>query len=278
MCEPRPTEAPVRPAGRRALAGGAALLLWAAAAAAADYPCLVEPYMVVDLSPAVEGVLASVDVRKGDAVAAGDAVARLESGIEEALVEQARARMDMHSAIMAREVSLARNIEKHERAVKLSSQKFVSPDELEELKSAVDLARLELETERDNQRLAEIELKRTEAQLEQRVIRSPVDGVVVQRYLNPGEFAQAQPIVRVAQLDPLNVEAVLPGEAYGTVVAGMPARVRLHGAGERVIDAVVTIVEQVIDAASGTFGVRVELPNPDLAIPAGLECTLEVGS
>lgn len=238
---------------------------------------MVEPHMVVDLSTAVEGVLERVDVRKGDAVGAGDVVARLESGIEEALVEQARARVAMRSAVLAREVSLARNIEKHERAVKLSSQKFVSPDELEELKSAVDLARLELETERDNQRLAEIELKRTEAQLEQRVIRSPIDGVVVRRYLNPGEFAQAQPIVRIAQLDPLNVEAVLPGDAYGSVAVGMHARMRLHGAGDRSIDAKVTIVEQVIDAASGTFGVRVEVSNPDHGIPAGLECTLELG-
>ena len=252
------------------------LLAISGPATAAEYPCLVEPHMVVDLSTAVEGVLASVDVQKGDAVSAGDAVARLESRIEEALVEQARARVAMRSAIMAREVSLARNTDKHERAVKLSSQKFVSPDELDELKSAVDLSRLELETERDNQRLAEIELKRFEAQLEQRVIRSPMDGVVVQRYLNPGEFAQAQPIVRVAQLDPLNVEAVLPGADYGSVQAGQPARVRLHGAGEPVIEAEVTIVERVIDAASGTFGVRVELPNPTLAIPAGLECTLEL--
>jgi len=269
---------PMCSAGGRAGAGSAALLLLIAGTGlAADYPCLVEPHMVVDLSTAVEGVLERVDVSKGDAVHAGEAVARLESGVEEALVEQARARVGMHSAVLAREVSLQRNIEKHERAVKLSSQKFVSPDELDELRSAVDLARLELETERDNERLAEIELKRTEAQLEQRVIRSPVDGVVVERYLNPGEFAQAQPIVRIAQLDPLNVEAVLPGDVYGSVVVGMPAIVHLHGAGDRAIEAEVTIVEQVIDAASGTFGVRVEVANSDHAVPAGLECTLELG-
>ncbi len=34
----------------------------------------------------------------------------------------------------------------------------------------------------------------------------------------------------------------------------------------------VVIVDQVIDAASGTFGVRVELPNPKLELPAGLKC------
>jgi len=178
----------------------------------------------------------------------------------------------------AREVSLARYSEKYERAVKLSSQKFVSPDELDELKSAVDLGRLDLVTEQENKRMAEIELARARAQLEQRMIRSPIDGVVVQRYLNPGEFAQAQPIVRIAELDPLNVEAVLPGDDYGSVRVGMDARVQLLGPQQRTIEAKVTIVEKVIDAASGTFGVRVELTNPDYAIPAGLECTVIFGS
>ncbi len=255
---------------------GALLALVPAALPAAGYPCLVEPHVVVELSTAVEGVLDSVEVQKGDFVQAGEVVARLESAIEQAMVAQAEARADMRSTVRAREVSLARNQEKHERAVKLSSQKFVSPDELDELASAVELARLELEAEREQQRLAELELARSRALLEQRVLRSPIDGVVVRRFLNPGEFAQAQPILRIAQLDPLNVEAVLPGAVHGQVTAGMPARVLLHGAQGQVIDAEVTIVEQVIDAASGTFGVRVEVANPDHGIPAGLECTLEL--
>ncbi len=37
----------------------------------------------------------------------------------------------------------------------------------------------------------------------------------------------------------------------------------------------VTVVDRVVDAASGTFGVRLELPNPDYAIPAGLKCRVE---
>ena len=233
-----------------------------------SFPCLVEPHTVVDVSTAVEGVLDTVEVRKGDLVDEGDVVARLDSEVEQATVAQARARAAM------REVSLARNREKYERAVKLSSQKFVSPDELDELESAVDLARLELEAERENRKLAEIEVTRAEAMLEQRVIRSPVTGVVVDRFLNPGEFAQAQPIVRLAQLDPLNVEGVLPGHLHGGVHPGMSVDVVLPEPFAGTLTAPVTIVEKVIDAASGTFGVRIEVANPDYRIPAGLECSL----
>jgi multidrug efflux pump subunit AcrA (membrane-fusion protein) len=96
--------------------------------------------------------------------------------------------------------------------------------------------------------------------------------VVVERYLDGGEFAQAQPIVRLAQLDPLNVEAVLPGDRYGSVHAGTVAQVVLSEPFHETLEARVTMVEKLIDAASGTFGVRIELANPDYRIPAGLEC------
>ncbi|MES9906673.1 MAG: efflux RND transporter periplasmic adaptor subunit [Sedimenticola sp.] len=250
------------------------LVLSPALVYADGYPCLVEPHMEVNLSTAVEGVLASVTVSKGDKVEKGAVVAMLESDIERLFVEQAQARAEATSIIDAREVSLAASSKRYERVAKLSKQKFVSPDELDELKSAVDISRLELKTEKENNRLARIELKRARAELAQRTIRSPLNGVVVERYLNPGEFAQAQPIVRIAELNPLNVEAVLPGDDYGKVQVGMLASVHLLGAYRRTIEADVTIVEKVIDAASGTFGVRVEITNEDYKIPAGLECTL----
>jgi membrane fusion protein (multidrug efflux system) len=37
-------------------------------------------------------------------------------------------------------------------------------------------------------------------------------------------------------------------------------------------EGVVSVVDRVIDAASGTFGVRLELPNPNYELPAGLRC------
>ncbi len=262
----------VSPHAARLLALGCVMVF--GTARAAEYPCLIEPHVVADLSTAVEGVLAAVNVKKGDIVGKGDVVAVLESGVEEATVEHAQARANMTSPIKAREVTLERNEEKYKRAVKLSSQKFASADELNELKSAVDLARLDLETERENQLLAKIELKREAALLDRRQIRSPISGVVVERHLNPGEFAQAQPIVRIAQLDPLNVEAVLPGALYGSVREGMDADVSIPAPLGLTLHAKVTIVEKVIEAASGTFGVRIELPNPDYSIPAGLECTV----
>ena len=251
------------------------LLLNTGIGRSAGFPCLIEPFVVVDASTAIEGVLASVDVRKGDRIERGQVLATLRSDIEQAMVKHAEARVGMMSQIRAREVSHKRHRAKYRRALKLSTNNFLSADELDELESAVDLAFHELEAAKENKRLAEIELSRIQAQLDEHYIRSPIDGVVVERFLNPGEFAQAKPLVRIAQLDPLNVEAILPARVYGTVAEGQLARVTIPVPLDRVIDAPVVIVEKVIDAASGTFGVRVELPNPDYALPSGLECTVE---
>lgn len=148
----------------------------------------------------------------------------------------------------------------------------MSPDEIEELRSDVNLAELQVQAETENEAYAELELERVQALYYQRFIRSPVNGVVVERLLTAGEFAQAQPILTLAQVDPLNVEVVLSSDMYGKVKEGMTAQIRPEEPLGGTYTAIVKVVERVIDAGSGTFGVRIELPNPGNALPAGLEC------
>jgi hypothetical protein len=68
------------------------------------------------------------------------------------------------------------------------------------------------------------------------------------------------------------VEVIVPAQMFGKISPGMTATVvpELLAYGEQT--ATVTVVDKVIDAASSTFGVRLELPNPDQQIPSGLKC------
>jgi len=74
------------------------------------------------------------------------------------------------------------------------------------------------------------------------------------------------------QIDPLRVETILPAARFGTIQVGQKATVIPEVPGDQLHVASVTLVERVIDPASGTFGVSLELPNPDLSIPSGLNC------
>ena len=69
-------------------------------------------------------------------------------------------------------------------------------------------------------------------------------------------------------------EAFVPAALHGQVRAGMAAQVVPELPGAQPVAARVAVVDPVMDAASGTFGVRLALPNPDNVLPAGVRCAV----
>src|SRR5205823_8795245 len=99
--------------------------------------------------------------------------------------------------------------------------------------------------------------------------------VVVEVLLKPGEFGAItfkDPIMKLAEIDPLHVEVVLPVSMYGKVRPGQRAAVMPEMPVGGRYETTVKVVDRVVDAASGTFGVRLELANGKRAIPAGVRC------
>ena len=141
---------------------------------------------------------------------------------------------------------------------------------VERASGAVQHAQAEL----SNRRLADLELQRTSADVALRTIKSPINGVVVERFMHPGEFPKQEKILKLAQIDPLRVEVYAPVSMLGKVAVGSTAYVKPEPPLTGEYPAKVTVVDRVVDAASGTFGVRLELPNQSLKLPAGLKCTV----
>ena len=133
------------------------------------------------------------------------------------------------------------------------------------------------QAELTNRRLADLELQRTMAEVALRTIKSPVNGVVVERFMNPGEFPKQEKILKIAQIDPLRVEIYAPVAMLGKIAVGMTAYVKPEPPLTGEYAAKVTVVDRVVDAASGTFGVRLELPNHELKLPAGMKCSVRFG-
>ena len=122
----------------------------------------------------------------------------------------------------------------------------------------------------------QIEREQAAHQLELRSIRSPVDGVIVEILLVPGESVEdrAREIMTIAEVDPLNVEVILTANLFGSVRVGMPADVTPLMPNGKVRRAEVTVVDRTIDAASDTFGVQLQLDNKGFAIPGGIRCEI----
>ena len=144
---------------------------------------------------------------------------------------------------------------------------------VERAQGAVQHAQAEL----TNRRLADLELQRTMAEVALRTIKSPVNGVVVERFMHPGEFPKQEKILKIAQIDPLRIEAYAPVTMFGKIAVGMVAHVKPESPLTGEYTAKVMVVDRVVDAASGTFGVRMELPNSELKLPAGLKCSVRFG-
>jgi RND family efflux transporter MFP subunit len=237
-----------------------------------EFECLIEPNMMIEVSSPVDGVIDSIAVDKADVIEAGQVLAQLEASVQRAQVEQARARAAMDGEIRAAEENVNFTRRKLKRINDLYSSQAVAPQQKDEAETEARLASMELRKAKEDKRLAELELQKAIEALNQRTIRSPIEGVVVQRFLSPGESVKDKPIVSIAQIDPLRVEVILPAKAFGSIQEGMQAEIRPETSAGREYPAIVTIVDKVIDAASGTFGVRLELPNPEYALPGGLNC------
>ena len=241
--------------------------------AASDFTCLMEPKMVLKLGTSVPGLIGEVLVERGAIVKKGDVLARLDSGVEIATVALARARAADYTTVQSNRTKLEFQRRKSERAAQLRRNDNIAFSAADEAETAAKVAEGELRSAEINLQLAQLELARADEVLKQRTIRSPIDGVIVERTLGPGEYAFDQShLLTIAQINPLNVEVFVPLSQFGKVHHGMPAEVYPEDPIGGKYAAVVTVVDQVFDAASGTIGIRLELPNPEYALPAGLRC------
>lgn len=245
------------------------------AGAAASLGCLIEPDKVAEVGSPLVGVIEALHVERGDRVAKGQAIAVLRADIERAQVSVAQSRAEAEADIQAAQASVDFNRQRAVRAEDLFQKKFISQQALDQARTEADLADQKLAQAREQRRLSQRELSLASAQLAQRTIRSPIDGVIAERYLSPGERIEDKPLVRVARVDPLKVQVVVPSASYGRIAVGENAVVmpELPDTGPR--QARVSLVDKVIDGASNTFRVYLELPNPDLRLPAGLRCKVD---
>ncbi|HTF96996.1 MAG TPA: efflux RND transporter periplasmic adaptor subunit [Cellvibrio sp.] len=239
----------------------------------AQLNCRIEPSITVEMSSAVEGVISEVLVDKNDVVKKGDVVARLDAGLESATAELRRVQSELTSDVQAQQLALEFSERALTRVKDLYDKKAASFSELDKLKTEHAIAKQQLQQALDRKRQAELEHKRALADLQRRTLVSPIDGVVVERMKEPGEHIDFEPVLRLAQLDPLRVEVFAPASLYGKVKPGIKASVTPElGADSRSYPAEVTLVDQVIDGPSNTFGIRLSFPNPGNRLPSGLKC------
>ena len=239
------------------------------------HECLIEPMVIAKVGSQVQGVVDQLLVDRSDMVTYGQPIATLKSAVEKANLAQAEARASMKGEIIARQADLNLAQLNRERMKQLYAKKMVSAQQRDEGIAQLHLATAALRQAQDNLLVLQHDLERSKVQLQQRTIQSPIDGTVVERHTFPGEFIYDSPIMTIAQLDPLRIEVVLPAALFGQYNPGDIALVYPEIKSKEPLQATVQVVDRLLDTFSGTFGVRLTLPNPELKITSGQKCQLK---
>lgn len=258
----------------------AALLGVATASAATARPvaCVVEPRSTTVLSSSVEGLVREVRVGRGDHVQAGDVLVRLDDDLERLQLEMSMARAASDLDVRAQLARVDLRSKEFDRAVELSERNIAAQTVLEDAEIELALTELALEEARFNQTLAQIEVRQARAVLERRQITSPVSGIVTVVDVNEGEFANEQKeLLTIVEVEELSVEVFAPAELFGQVSVGDEVPVRLKPPLQVDFTASVELVDEVLDAASATFGIRLRVDNSEGRIPAGARCEVLFG-
>jgi RND family efflux transporter MFP subunit len=236
------------PAAATAQMGGPALVRVASASLKDVAPQTLVPGTVVSrndarLSAEVDGRLTMVaDV--GTRVVTGDPVAIIEDTTLQLLNAELKAQVTRAEARL-------RFLESEEqRFARLAESNLAAANQMEQTRSDRDVARGDLE-------VAKARLEQNEDQLARTVIRSPFDGVVVERLMTPGErVSDGGNVVRVVDPNHLEVIARAPLEYFAYVSPGQSISVRL---GEQSAPARVRTVVAVGDENTHQFELRLDL-------------------
>jgi membrane fusion protein, heavy metal efflux system len=264
-------------AGLSALLCPAPSLAQPAAPAAAGLDCMIQPHQVVQVGTASAGVIQHIRVDRGDYVRRGQPIVQLKADVERATLAMAREKAAQVGELQATRGAQELALREAQRAAQLVEENFVSRTFFDKQRAEATVASGRGAQAQERIRLAQREVELASAQLAQRTVVSPIDGVVVERFVSPGEYVEQKPVLRIAEIDPLRVDVLVPAASFGRIAVGAKASVVPELLARSAHAATVTSVDRVVDAASNTFRVRLEMPNPGGKLPPGLRCKAELG-
>jgi len=255
---------------------GTGVIAAPASPAADEFDCIIEAAQTVEIRSPVVGLLQKVHARRGESVRQGQVLVTIESSVERSAVDSARFRSEAQGAAELARAKVIALREKSRRVAELQAEEFVSAQASDDVQAELKLAEAELKTASENTQLARLDYRQAEDQLRRRQLTAPFSGVVVDQYLFPGALVDAgdgkKPILKIAQTNPLSVQALLPLRMFPLLKIGQAVTVTPEAPFQRAITARIRTVDRVVDAAAGTFGIVADLDNSRQQLPAGLRC------
>ncbi|MBT8360664.1 MAG: HlyD family efflux transporter periplasmic adaptor subunit, partial [Deltaproteobacteria bacterium] len=148
------------------------------------------------------------------------------------------------------------------------------PEEMKRAETDLAMAQAQLQSALDDKKLKKLEADIIRAQIDEKKLRSPIDGIVVKIHKQQAELIggnDQQAFMTIVQLDPLKAVFHLPQDVMGGMQAGEQISI---DAGNKTVTGKIDFISPVINAQSGTIEVSIIIPNSDKSLTSGSRCTL----
>lgn len=244
-------------------------------------PATVEAFEKATLYAKVSGYLARVKVDIGDRVEMGEVLAVID--VPEIEQEHRRAQAAVREAQAAEEraqadASLKALTYQRLSGIRQSQPDVISEQEVDEARAALEVAQSDFKLARARLELARSEVARLEVLEEYAKIKTPYDGVVTARFIDPGGLIQASPssegpgaaILTVMAMDRVRVYVNVPEPAVPYLHRGDSAQVELAALPGKPFSGRVERFATALDQATRTMKTEIDLRNPSHVIRPGM--------
>ncbi|WP_224407418.1 efflux RND transporter periplasmic adaptor subunit [Afifella sp. IM 167] len=244
----------------------------------------VEPTNKVEVSSELSGTVEKVFADYNDEVTSGEILASLDTDTLDAAVENARATLAVKKAqVEEAQATLSESEKAWERAQQLGQKDFASKSDQESAEATWRRAIAGLAVAKANVQVAEAELRSKETSLKKATIRSPINGVVLSRDIDPGQTVaaslEAPELFTIAEdLASMQLEVAVDEADVGAVSAGQKATFTVDAYRDRRFEAQVEVVRYASETVNDvvTYTAVLKLDNSELLLRPGMTATADI--
>jgi HlyD family secretion protein len=247
----------------------------------------LKPTRQVDVGSELSGILKTVDAQYNDHVKAGQVLATLDGSLYEAQVMNSKASLESAQADVLNSkatVKEARSkLDRLEEVWKLSGNKVPSKTDLDAAEATLQRAQASLATTNARVSQAQATLDRDQTNISKLVIRSPIDGIVLNRAYEPGQTVQASfqgvTLFTLAEdLSRMELHVDVDEADVGDVKDNQEATFTVDGYPDKTFKAHITQVRYGSKTVSGvvTYETVLNVDNSELLLRPGMTATADI--
>ena len=230
----------------------------------------LKPKEQVDVTAKVTGRLEKLYFQIGDPIRDGALIAELDDDELQQQVNRGQASIGVSRALLRqRQAEQANAKAELNRGQSLLDDGLISPQDFASTKTQLEVVAAQVEFARAQTKQAEAELREFKIRLEQTKIYAPMSGFVATRFVDQGALiSPTTPLVRIVNLSTMVTLANVPERNIGLLRIGNPAEIEVDAIPGEIFRGRVARIAPVLDAATRTAFVEIDVPNPGSRLKA----------